>query len=67
MEELLLNVSQLAVREGCSESLIRKRFREMERSGLYPKGVKQLGGIKINVAQFEDYIYRRRRETKNEK
>jgi DNA-binding transcriptional regulator YhcF (GntR family) len=67
MEKLLLSVSQLAVREGCSESLIRKRFREMERSGLYPKGVKQLGGIKINVEQFEDYIYRRRRETKNEK
>lgn len=66
MEELLLSVSQLAVREGCSESLIRKRFREMEKSGLYPNGVKQVGGIRINVRDFEDYIFRRRRE-KNEK
>lgn len=66
MEELLLSISQLAVREGCSESLIRKRFREMEESGLYPNGVKQVGGIRINVRDFEDYIYRRRR-MKNEK
>lgn len=66
MEELLLSVKMLAAREGCSESLIRKRFREMEKSGLYPNGVKQVGGIRINVRDFEDYIFRRRRE-KNEK
>ena len=66
MEELLLSVKMLAAREGCSEALIRKRFREMEKSGLYPNGVKQVGGIRINVRDFEDYIFRRRRE-KNEK
>ena len=58
MEELLLSVKMLAAREGCSESLIRKRFREMEKSGLYPNGVKQVGGIRINVRDFEDYIFR---------
>lgn len=61
-DKLLLSVKQLAVREQCSESIIRKRVREMEKTGLYPQAVKQLGGIKINVEQFEDYIYRRRRE-----
>lgn len=61
-EKLLLSVSQLAAREKCSESIIRKRVREMEKTGLYPQGVKQLGGVKIDVAQFEDFIFRRRRE-----
>ena len=65
-EILLLSVKQLTAREECSESIIRKRVREMERTGLYPQGVKQLGGIKINVEDFEDYIYRRRRK-RNEK
>ena len=65
-ERILLSVGQLAAREGCSESLIRKRVRELERSGLYPRAVKQLGGLKIDPEQFEDFIFRRRRET-NEK
>ena len=65
-ERILLSVSQLAAREECSESIIRMRVREMEKTGLYPQGVKQLGGIKINVEDFEDFIYRRRRK-RNEK
>lgn len=61
-EKLLLSVAQLAAREKCSESIIRKRVREMEKTGLYPQGVKQLGGLKVDAAQFEDFIFRRRRE-----
>ena len=65
MEEILLDVKQLAEREGCSESLIRKRYAEMERSGMFPRGVKQIGRLRINVRDFEEFLYHRRR-MKNE-
>lgn len=67
MESLdYLSIRMLAEKEGCSVSLIRKRFREMEKTGQYPRGVKQVGRILINVADFEDYLYHRRGR-KNEK
>lgn len=63
-EENMLDIRQLAERSGCSESLIRKRVREMEETGRYPEAVKQLGGLKVNAQDFDDFIYRRRRAKK---
>ena len=63
-EENMLDIRQLAERSGCSESLIRKRVREMEETGRYPEAVKQLGGLKVNAQDFDNFIYFRRRSKK---
>lgn len=60
----------LAEREGCSITTINRIRVRMEKSGLYPQGVKRTGSIKINVDDFDAFTLRERRtkwkENKNE-
>lgn len=46
---------------GCSEKTIERRVNEMERSGLYPNGVMQVGKVRVSREDFEDFLLRKRR------
>lgn len=59
---MYVSIKDLAVREGCSVSQIYRNVREMESSSLYPQGVKESGGLKINVDNYDDFLCRRRRK-----
>lgn len=58
---MYVSIKDLAVREGCSVSQVYRNVREMEDSGLYPQGVKESGGLKIRVEDYDDFLCRRRR------
>lgn len=59
---MYVSIKDLAVREGCSVSQVYRNVREMESSSLYPQGVKESGGLKINVDNYDDFLCRRRRK-----
>lgn len=59
---MYVSIKVLAEREGCSASQVYRNVREMEDSGLYPQGVKESGGLKINVDNYDDFLCRRRRK-----
>lgn len=59
---MYVSIKELAVREGCSVSQVYRNVREMESSSLYPQGVKESGGLKINVDNYDDFLCRRRRK-----
>lgn len=52
---------ELASVFGCSEKTIERRVTEMERSGLYPNGVMQVGKVRINREDFESFLFKKRR------
>lgn len=58
---MYVSIKDLAVREGCSVSQVYRNVREMESSSLYPQGVKESEGLKINVDNYDDFLCRRRR------
>lgn len=58
---MYVSIKVLAEREGCSASQVYRNVREMESSSLYPQGVKESGGLKINVDNYDDFLCRRRR------
>ena len=58
---MYVSIKDLAVREGCSVSQVYRNVREMERSGLYPNGVMQVGKVRVSREDFEDFLLRKRR------
>ena len=52
----------LAVRFNCHESTIRRRVKEMEKSGMFPTAVRRVCGVQVDDEMFEKYctIGRRR-------
>ena len=58
---MYVSIKDLAVREGCSVSQVYRNVREMERSGLYPNGVMQVGKVRVSKEDFEDFLLRKRR------
>ena len=58
---MYVTAKMLAEREGCSVTTINRIRIRMEKSGLYPQGVKRTGSIKINVDDFDAFTLRERR------
>lgn len=59
---MFVTVKMLAEDEGCSVDTINRIRIRMEKSGLYPDGVKKTGTIKIKKEAFDDFVLRERRE-----
>lgn len=55
-----MTLKMLAFKHGCSEDTIRRRMREMEASGLYPRAVRRLCGVEIDSDALEDFCTIRR-------
>lgn len=58
---MYLTKRELASVFGCSQKTIEQRVTEMERSGLYPNGVMQVGKVRVSREDFEDFLLRKRR------
>ena len=58
---MYLTKRELASVFGCSEKTIERRVTEMERNGLYPNGVMQVGKVRVSREDFEDFLLRKRR------
>ena len=59
---MYVSIKVLAEKEGCSTSQVYRNVREMEDSCLYPQGVKESGGLKIRIEDYDDFLCRRRRK-----
>ena len=56
----------LATKFGCHESTIRRRVKEMERSGMFPTAVRRVCGVQIDDEQLERFCTIGRRKTDDE-
>ena len=58
---MYMTKKELASELGCSERTIERNVSEMERSGLYPNAVMQVGKVRINREDFESFLLKKRR------
>lgn len=58
---MYMTKKELATVLGCSLRTIERKVTEMERSGLYPNAVMQVGRVRVNREDFEDFLLRQRR------
>lgn len=58
---MYISVKALALQEGCSVSTVMRNVHRMETSGMYPKAVKESGGLKIDPEAYNDYLCKERR------
>lgn len=58
---MYVTIKQLATDLNCSERTIMRNYLEMERTGLYPEAVIQIGGVKIKRDDFMAFLARKRR------
>ena len=61
-ERKWMGIAQLAKRNGVGMSTIRKRYREMEETGLFPGAVINNGGIKIDADIYDQFLIWRREQ-----
>ena len=59
---MYMTKKELASVLGCSERTIERNVSEMERSGLYPTAVMQVGKVRINREEFESFLFKKRRK-----
>ncbi len=59
---MYMTKKELASVLGCSERTIERNVSEMERSGLYPNAVMQVGKVRINREDFESFLFKKRRK-----
>lgn len=58
---MYVDITMLALENGCSTATIRRIVREMEKSGNYPTAVRRCGVTKVDSEAFEHYVRRRKR------
>lgn len=58
---MYMTKKELATVLGCSLRTIERKVTEMERSGLYPNAVMQVGRVRMSREDFEDFLLRKRR------
>lgn len=58
---MYMTKKELATVLGCSLRTIERKVTEMERSGLYPNAVMQVGRVRASREDFEDFLLRQRR------
>jgi DeoR/GlpR family transcriptional regulator of sugar metabolism len=64
---MYLTITELASEFGCSPKTIERRVTEMEKSGMYPRAVMQVGKLRVNREEFTEYLIKKRRKKwKNE-
>lgn len=63
---MFMTYKMLSVKFSCSESTIRRRVKEMERSGMFPTAVRRVCGVQIDDEQLERFctIGRRKMDDK---
>lgn len=58
---MYLSIKELAFREGLSVSQIFRNVHEMEKSGKYPRAVKECKGLKVKTEDYDDFLFEKRR------
>ena len=58
-----MSYAMLSVKFGCSQDTIRRRVKEMERSGMFPTAVRRICGVEVDDVQLERFCTMGRRRS----
>ena len=57
---MYVSIKELAFREGLSVAQIFRNVHEMEKTGRYPRAVKECKGLKVKTEDYDDFLFKRR-------